>query len=143
MEVLTQHHPVRMLIYFIKNTITNPNIVIGGSFDHLEVLGWSKSSELVVKFFDNTWSGEAFEIRIIRGVVSKDHIHILVSAPPNLAQSEIMRRIKGRTASYMFEEFPHLKKRYWGSTFLGARVFLCDGRPDDRGNDKRIFETSL
>jgi putative transposase len=46
---------------------------------------------------------ESFEIRIIRGVVSKDHVHILVSAPPNLAPSEIMRRIKGRTASYVFE----------------------------------------
>ena len=42
---------------------------------------------------------EAFEIRIVRGVVSKDHVHILVSARPNLAPSEIMRRIKGRTAS--------------------------------------------
>ena len=38
---------------------------------------------------------ESFEIRIIRGSVSKDHVHILVSAPPNLAPSEIMRRIKG------------------------------------------------
>lgn len=25
---------------------------------------------------------EAFEIRILSGVVSKDHVHILVSAPP-------------------------------------------------------------
>jgi putative transposase len=36
---------------------------------------------------------ETFEIRIVRGVVSKDHVHILVSAPPPLAPSEIMRRI--------------------------------------------------
>ena len=42
---------------------------------------------------------EAFEIRIVRGVVSKDHVHIVVSSPPELAPSEIMRRIKGRTAS--------------------------------------------
>ena len=41
---------------------------------------------------------EAFEIRILKGVVSKDHVHILVSVPPSLAPSEIMRRIKGRTA---------------------------------------------
>lgn len=32
---------------------------------------------------------DAFEIRIVRGVVSKDHVHILVSAPPTLAPSEI------------------------------------------------------
>ena len=48
---------------------------------------------------------EEFEIRIVRGVVSADHVHILVSAPPELAPSEIMRRIKGRTASRLFEEF--------------------------------------
>ena len=54
---------------------------------------------------------EAFEIRIVQGVVSQDHVHILVSCPPEMAPSEIMRRIKGRTSSYLFEEFPHLKKR--------------------------------
>jgi len=41
---------------------------------------------------------EAFEIRIVKGVVSKDHVYILVSAPPTMAPSEIMRRIKGRTS---------------------------------------------
>ena len=35
---------------------------------------------------------EAFEIRILSGVVSKEHVHIVVSAPPNMAPSEIMRR---------------------------------------------------
>lgn len=67
---------------------------------------------------------EAFEIQILKGVVSKDHVHILVSAPPNLAPSEIMRRIKGRTSSKLFEEFPVLKKRYWGRHFW-ARGYFC------------------
>ena len=38
---------------------------------------------------------EALEIRIVRGVVSADHVHILVSAPPEMAPSEIMRRVNG------------------------------------------------
>ena len=67
---------------------------------------------------------ERFEIRIIRGVVSKDHIHLLVSAPPDISPSEIMRRIKGWTARKLFEEFPLLKKRYWGRHF-GARGYFC------------------
>jgi len=71
---------------------------------------------------------ETFEIRIVRGVVnvkvSKDHVHILVSSPPEMAPSEIMRRIKGRTANKLFEEFPHLKKRYWGRHFW-ARGYFC------------------
>jgi putative transposase len=67
---------------------------------------------------------EAFEIRIISGVVSKEHVHIFVSAPPTMAPSEIMRRIKGRTASKLLEEFPSIQKRYWGRHFW-ARGFFC------------------
>ncbi len=67
---------------------------------------------------------EAFEIRILSGVVSSDHVHILVSAPPTMAPSEIMRRIKGRSASKLFEEFPKLKQRYWGRHFW-ARGYFC------------------
>ncbi len=67
---------------------------------------------------------EAFEIRILKGAVSKDHVHIVVSAPPNMAPSEIMRRIKGRSSSKLFEEFPVIKKRYWGRHFW-ARGYFC------------------
>jgi putative transposase len=67
---------------------------------------------------------EIFEIKILKGVVSKDHVHVLVSAPPTIAPSEIMRRIKGRTSSKLFEEFPRLKKRYWGRHFW-ARGYFC------------------
>jgi len=49
----------------------------------------------------------------------------LVSAPPNMAPSEIMRRIKGRPSSKLFEEFTHLKKRYWGRHFWARRYFCC------------------
>ena len=38
---------------------------------------------------------EAFEIRIISGVVSKEHVHIFVSAPTTMAPSEIMEESKG------------------------------------------------
>ena len=67
---------------------------------------------------------ELHEIQILTGVVSKDHVHILVSAPPNMAPSEIMRRVKGRSSSKLFDEFPHIKKRYWGRHFW-ARGYFC------------------
>ena len=57
---------------------------------------------------------DMFEIEIKKGAVSGNHVHIFVSAPPNLAPSEIMRRIKGRSSRKLFEYFPELKKRYWG-----------------------------
>ena len=53
---------------------------------------------------------EAFEIEILKGVVSKDHVHLLVSAPPTMAPSEIMRRIKGRSSAKLFASFPLLKQ---------------------------------
>ena len=67
---------------------------------------------------------EAFELRILSGVVSGDHVHLLISAPPTMAPSEIMRRIKGRSASKLFEEYPKLKERYWGRHFW-ARGYFC------------------
>ncbi len=67
---------------------------------------------------------EAFEVKILKGVVSKDHVHLLVSAPPTIAPSELMRRIKGRASSKLFEENPTLKKRYWGRHFW-ARGYFC------------------
>ncbi len=67
---------------------------------------------------------EAFEIEILKGVVSKDHVHLLLSSPPNMAPSEIMRRIKGRSAAKIFECYPELRKRYWGRHFW-ARGYFC------------------
>jgi putative transposase len=68
---------------------------------------------------------EAFEIKILQGAVSPDHVHILVSTPPTLAPSEIMRRIKGRTSSKLFEDYPHIKKRYWGRHFWACGYFCA------------------
>ena len=65
-----------------------------------------------------------FEIEILRGVVSKGHVHILVSAPPTMSPAEIMKRLKGRTSIQILEEFPHIKKRYWGRHFW-ARGYFC------------------
>ena len=67
---------------------------------------------------------ERYEIQILRGVVSKDYVHILVSAPPEFSPSTIMRWVKGRTSRKLFEEFPHVKKRYWGRHFW-ARGYFC------------------
>jgi len=60
----------------------------------------------------------------VRGVVSKDHVHWFVSAPPTIAPSEIMRRIKGQRSMKLFQKFPPLKNRYWGRHFW-ARGYFC------------------
>ncbi len=59
----------------------------------------------------------ANDIQIIKGRVSKDHIHLYISYPPKLSVSEMMRLLKGRSSRKIQQEFPQLSKRYWGKHF--------------------------
>ena len=67
---------------------------------------------------------EARGITIIRGAVSPDHVHMLVSAPPSLAPAKIVHYIKGRSSRRLQEEFTELRKRYWGQHLWG-RGYFC------------------
>ncbi len=67
---------------------------------------------------------ERREVQIVRGAVSADHVHMLVSAPPQLAPSKLVQYVKGRSSRRLQDEFPHLKKRYWGQQ-LWARGYFC------------------
>ena len=60
---------------------------------------------------------ETLDIQILKGVVSKDHIHMHIEYPPKLSVSEIVKKLKGRSSRLLQHEFPHLKKRYWGQHF--------------------------
>ena len=57
------------------------------------------------------------DVRILKGVMAKDHVHIHVSYPPSLSISKLMRRIKGRSGRKLLLEFPELKRKYWGGHF--------------------------
>ena len=64
------------------------------------------------------------EIRILKGHVAKDHIHLLVSCPPVLSPAKVMQYLKGRSSRMLQQEFSHLRKRYWGQ-HLWARGYFC------------------
>jgi putative transposase len=57
------------------------------------------------------------DVQIIRGVVSKDHIHLYISYPPKYSVSDLVKRFKGRSSKKLQEEFPQLRKRYWSKHF--------------------------
>ena len=67
---------------------------------------------------------EARKVTILQGSVGKDHIHLLLSCPPSMAPSKIMQYLKGRSSRLLQDEFPELKKRYWGQ-HLWARGYFC------------------
>src|SRR3989337_122922 len=40
-----------------------------------------------------------FEVEILKGHVSKDHVHLFVSVPPHVSPSQLMQRIKGENVA--------------------------------------------
>ncbi len=56
-------------------------------------------------------------VEILKGVVSKDHVHMHVEYPVSLSISSLVKRLKGRTSRLLQIEFPQLKQRYWGRHF--------------------------
>ena len=67
---------------------------------------------------------EARDIKIIRGSVGKEHVHMLISCPPTLAPAKIMQYLKGRSSKMLQEEFPELRKKYWGQ-HLWSTGYFC------------------
>ena len=54
----------------------------------------------------------------------EDHIHVLLSAPPHLSPAKLVPFIKGRSSRKLQEEFPELRRKYWGQ-HLWARGYFC------------------
>ncbi len=66
----------------------------------------------------------ACDVKILKGVVSKDHVHVLVSAPPGVSPSKIVQLMKGKSSFKIQQEFPEIRKRYWGQ-HVWARGYFC------------------
>ena len=62
-------------------------------------------------------------VTTVKGVLSRDHVHMFVAIPPQLAVSELMRRVKGRSSRKIQQEFPAIRKRYWGCHFWARGYF--------------------
>lgn len=60
---------------------------------------------------------DAEDVVILKGVVSKDHIHMLIEYPASSSVSDLVKRMKGRTSRLLQQEFPKLAERYWGRHF--------------------------
>jgi putative transposase len=65
------------------------------------------------------------EVEILEGAVSADHVHILVSCPPNLSASKLMQYIKGKSSRKLLMEYKHLQKQYWGRHLWARGYFVA------------------
>ena len=68
---------------------------------------------------------KSLDVEIIKGHVSKDHLHILVSCPPNLAVSKLMQSLKGKTSRKLLSEYRSLSREFWGRHLWARGYFVA------------------
>lgn len=65
-----------------------------------------------------------FEIETME--TDKNHIHFMVSYPPNVSVSTIVRKVKQETTYHVWKDFQNLHKVYWKEkTFWSDGYFVC------------------
>ena len=68
------------------------------------------------------------EIEIIKVNTDIDHMHIMISIPPKLSVSSVVRIIKANTEKAMRKHFRFLNKVYWRSRgYLVTRILCING----------------
>jgi putative transposase len=64
------------------------------------------------------------ELEIIEINTDSDHAHILLSIPPKMSISEIVKVIKAKSGMRMRQKFPFLDKVYWGKGGIWSRGYF-------------------
>ena len=65
------------------------------------------------------------DVKILKGHVAKDHVHLFVSIPPQVTVSRLLQWLKEKTAHHLLAEFSHLKKQFWGRHVWARGYFCC------------------
>ena len=86
----------------------------------------------------------ASDVLIIKGHVSRDHVHLLVSIPPQVTISRLLQRLKGKTAYKLLQEYAHIRKEFWGRHVWARGDFCCrSGNVTDEMVAKYIEEQAM
>ncbi len=67
----------------------------------------------------------SLDVEIVKGNISRDHVHLLVSVPPTLAVSRLVQRMKGLTSRRLLQENRGLNKVFWGRHLWGRGYFVA------------------
>ena len=66
----------------------------------------------------------AKNITIVKGNIQSNHVHLLLAIPATLSIAQVMQYLKGRSSKKLQEEFPHLRREYWGQ-HMWATGYFC------------------
>jgi len=66
------------------------------------------------------------ELTILSGKMARDHVHVFLSSRPHQDLSTIVQWLKGISSRVLLQEFPYLRKTFWGkhvwATWLSVRA---------------------
>jgi len=65
------------------------------------------------------------DVQILKGHVSSDHVHMLVSVPPYLSASKLIQYMKGSSSYKLQKEYKELNKQYWGRHLWARGYFVA------------------
>lgn len=80
------------------------------------------------------------EIEIDEVNHDKDHIHLLISVPPKLSISEVVRFLKCNTSREIRKKFKFLDKVYFGSDGIWSEGYFVSTVGADEADIKRYIE---
>ena len=64
-------------------------------------------------------------VEILSGVIAKDHVHVLVSMPPQVSVSKLVQKLKGKSSYKLQREFESVRREYWGQRMWARGYFAC------------------
>ena len=63
------------------------------------------------------------EVKIIKGEMCPDHVHMLVEIPPKMSVASFMGYIKGRSAIMIFDRYPEYRSK-WDQKFWATEYYV-------------------
>ena len=68
---------------------------------------------------------KARDIEILKGHVSRDHVHVFLSVPPHLSVSQLVQSLKGKTSRKLLMEYKSLSRAFWGRHIWARGYFVA------------------
>ena len=86
-----------------------------------------------------------FEGELISAETDRDHVHLVVSIPPDVAPSALVRTLKTQTSKeiHQYKELDDYVKQYIrGCSAVVAVILHCDDRRRCHGEGKRVHRVT-
>jgi len=83
------------------------------------------------------------DAEIIKGHISRDHVHLFVSIPPYISLSKFVQRVKGKVSRKLLGEYKKLNRQFWGRHVWGRGYFVASSGNVTDETIKQYLENQL